>query len=180
MICDNCQQNLPDGKFKIKYYRDDWTPYRRKTCKNCKWDNNPDKVLKRKLARSKRYGRHKKTKKEILYTLDENKEKMKLIIHSAGMIFLKRCYNRLNKARTKYWADKITYKQIRPEYIYERFEIQNHQCIYCKTPLLIDDPKTYEVDHIISFSCWGRHEESNIQFLCPQCHHTKSWYEASI
>ena len=179
MICNICQQNLPDKKFKIKYYRNDWTPYRRKTCKSCKWENDPDKILKRNLARSKRYSKNKKIKKDISYALDKNKEKIKLITQSTWMNFLDRCYRRLSLVRKKYWSENIVVKKIRPEYIFEAFRIQNNLCKYCEKQLNINDPSSYEVDHTIPFSCWWWHEEENIQFLCPDCHRIKSWYESN-
>jgi hypothetical protein len=47
---------------------------------------------------------------------------------------------------------------------------QNGLCVYCQQDITVK----YHVDHIIPLSKNGKHEESNIQILCPTCNVKKS------
>lgn len=44
-------------------------------------------------------------------------------------------------------------------------------CNHCKLSLL---PKQKKIDHIIAIIAGGKHEESNVQILCDECHKLKS------
>lgn len=46
---------------------------------------------------------------------------------------------------------------------------QNNRCAYC-----LKEFGAYHIDHIYPLSKGGRHEDSNIQLLCPRCNLTKS------
>lgn len=56
---------------------------------------------------------------------------------------------------------------------------QNNKCNLCKAKLKNKYTYAYEIDHILPFFQWGKHEVDNIQFLCEACHHTKSKIEVS-
>ena len=187
MICNKCQQDLLENKFVIKYYRKDWSPYRRKTCETCRWKFTQEYKDKKNKSRRDRYHKTKVIKVKPPLSEEEVEKKIKRFVMRTHVKYLKwtpwqnfltRCYNRLNKVRTKYWIENIVTKKIRPQYIHEEFKRQDSKCPLCRKQLDINDWKTYEIDHIIPFSVWWWHEENNIQFLCPECHHIKSWYEA--
>lgn len=58
--------------------------------------------------------------------------------------------------------------------ILKLFDLQSHQCVYCKSTLENIGKNKYHIDHIVPLSKNGSNGIENIQLLCPSCNLRKS------
>lgn len=99
----------------------------------------------------------------VSYALHRDKRKAKAAEYKRKNPDKYRIYHANRSARTR--EGSISSNMVRLLML-----IQNEKCNYCGADLKIK----YHIDHIRPLSRGGKHEDDNIQLLCPQCNMDKS------
>lgn len=73
------------------------------------------------------------------------------------------------RLRNQSWRRKVREGSVSPDIVPKLMAEQNSKCVYCQ----VDISEEYHIDHIVPLALEGKHEDGNIQLLCPPCNMRK-------
>lgn len=122
--------------------------------------------LERKRARERAYYA-KNREKELAACkryYQANKEK-----HSAGVAAYDEAHPEQRRLRNQSWRHKVRSGKVSSDIVQTLLAQQGGKCVYCQADL----QQGYHIDHRIPLALDGKHEDDNIQLLCPPCNMKK-------
>ena len=159
--------------------------YQMKTCKCCKLEKQSDEFHKksdtrdglhiyckkcRKSQEQERYiGKRETIKARVSKYRNENRDKANAAVKSAHDKDPHRKENNRIRGHNRRMLVRLSGGKLSKGITKKLHTLQKGKCPVCKCNLV-----KYHLDHIIPLALGGKHQDSNIQLLCPQCNLKKN------